>query len=245
VRDSFWVFCLRARPSGTGCDLGRVVDENGAASPERAWNCGRRGRRSRGGLFGPGRQLPLELPAAGEYAIRAERLALSLPGHGQRFDAASTQLTITLNHQQEFRNGSMSRTRLGHRFAAALRSQGTLNAEIQAIPYPRAGLPHALPMMDGVVQDNAGRAHFNGGDHQPDQLQLDGFNVSDPVTGRLEARVNIETIQSWRWRTAASRADNGRGSAGVLDLTTRWATTAGAFGVTNFFPGSHPMAASM
>jgi len=35
-------------------------------------------------------------------------------------------------------------------------------------------------MMDGVVQDNAGRAHFNGGDTSQTNYTLDGFNVSDP-----------------------------------------------------------------
>ena len=42
----------------------------------------------------------------------------------------------------------------------------------------------------------AGRAHFNGGQTHQTSYTLDGFNISDPVTGRLETRVNIETIQS-------------------------------------------------
>ena len=46
------------------------------------------------------------------------------------------------------------------------------------------------------MQDNAGRVHFNGGDTNQANYTLDGFNISDPVTGRLETRVNIDTIQS-------------------------------------------------
>jgi len=100
-------------------------------------------------------------------------------------------------------------------------------------------------MMDGVVQDNAGRAHFNGGDTNQTNYTLDGFNVSDPVTGRLEARVNIETIQSMEVENSRFSADNGRGSAGVLDLTTKMGDDRWRFGVTNSSRGSHPMAASM
>jgi len=35
-------------------------------------------------------------------------------------------------------------------------------------------------MMDGVVQDNAGRAHFNGGDTSQTNYTLDGFTFPIP-----------------------------------------------------------------
>ena len=64
------------------------------------------------------------------------------------------------------------------------------------------------------MQDNSGRAHFNGGQTHQTNYTLDGFNISDPVTGRLETRVNIETIQSMEVESSRFSAENGRGSAG-------------------------------
>jgi len=182
----------------------------------------------------------LNLPAAGEYAIRAERLGFYLyQGRGQRFDADSTQLTVVLNHEQEF----SERIDVTYSPPAIDLQQPSdhkelSNAEIQAVPYPAPqDYRNALPMMDGVVQDNAGRAHFNGGDTNQTNYTLDGFNISDPVTGTLEARVNIETIQSMDVENSRFSSDNGRGSAGVLDLTTKMGDDRWRFGATNFIPG--------
>src|ERR1035437_8397851 len=66
---------------------------------------------------------------------------------------------------------------------------------------------------------------------------LGGFNISDPVTGRLEARLNIDTIQSMDLENSRYAADNGRGSTGVLDLKTKMGDDRWRFGGTNFIPG--------
>ena len=96
------------------------------------------------------------------------------------------------------------------------------NTEIQAIPYPAPqDYRNALPLLDGVVQDNSGRAHINGGDTSQTNYALDGFNISDPVSGRLETRVQIESLQSIGVSTSRFSADNGRGSAGILDLQSK------------------------
>ena len=106
------------------------------------------------------------------------------------------------------------------------------------MPYPAPqDYRNALPLLNGVVQDNAGRVHFNGGDTNQANYTLDGFNISDPVTGRLETRVNIETIQSMDLENSRYAADNGRGSTGVLDLKTKMGDDRWRFGGTNFIPG--------
>src|SRR5947209_16262685 len=91
--------------------------------------------------------------------------------------------------------------------------------------------------MDGVVQDNSGRAHFNGAQTSQTNYTLDGFNIADPVTGRLETRLNIDTIQSMDLESSRYSADNGRGSAGSLDLKTKMGDDRFRFGGTNFIPG--------
>ena len=180
------------------------------------------------------------LPAAGDYTVRAERLGFFVfTNTRQAFEAGAQQLTIRLNHLQEFAD------KIDVTYSPpAIDPQQTserkelANTEIQAVPYPAPqDYRNALPMLNGVVQDNAGRAHFNGGDTNQANYTLDGFNISDPVTGRLETRINIDTIQSMDLENSRYAADNGRGSTGVLDLKTKMGDDRFRFGGTNFIPG--------
>ena len=169
---------------------GRVVDENGAAvdGARVEW------RAADGGIVtassDPAGNFRASLPAAGEYTVRAERLGFFVfTGSRQAFEAGPQQLTIRLNHLQEFAD------KIDVTYSPpAIDPQQTserkelANTEIQGVPYPAPqDYRNALPLLNGVVQDNAGRVHFNGGDTNQANYTLDGFNISDPVTGRLES----------------------------------------------------------
>jgi Carboxypeptidase regulatory-like domain len=182
----------------------------------------------------------LTLSASGKYDLRVERQGFYLyQGKGQQFDESVGQLTITLNHVQEFSD------RIDVQASpAAIDPQQPSdhkeldNTEIENVPYPASrDYRNALPMMDGVVQDNSGLAHFNGGNTYQTNYTLDGFNISNPVTGNLDTRVNIDSIQSMDLTSSRYSAENGSGSAGVLDLTTKMGDDRFRFGATNFFPG--------
>jgi hypothetical protein len=219
---------------------GRVLDETGAAvggatvelkpasgGPELATSSNLAGNFS------------VSLPAAGEYEIRAERQGFYQFHAGQRFDDATALLTISLNHQREL----SERIEVTYSPPAIDPQQASDhkeldNTEIQAVPYAAPQDYRAsLPLMNGVVQDNAGHMHFNGADTRQTSFNLDGFNVSDPVTGGLDARVNIDAVQSMELETGQFAADSGRGSAGVLDLKTKMGDDRFRFGGTNFLPG--------
>ena len=218
---------------------GRVVDENGTGV------AGARVEfRADAGVVvassDPAGNFRTNLPSAGTYSLRAERSGYFLyTNKAQNFENGASQLTIRLNHQQEFAD------RIDVTYSApAIDPQQTserkelTNTEIQAVPYPAPqDYRNALPLLNGVVQDNAGRVHFNGGDTNQTNYTLDGFNISDPVTGRLEARVNIDTIQSMDLENSRYAADNGRGSTGVLDLKTKMGDDRFRFAGTNFIPG--------
>ena len=180
------------------------------------------------------------LPEAGAYDVRAERAGFFVySGKAQPFETGGHSLTIRLNHLQEFSDKidvTYSPPAIDPQQTSE-RKEST-NTEIQGVPYPAPqDYRNALPLLNGVVQDNAGRVHFNGGDTNQANYTLDGFNISDPVTGRLETRVNIETIQSMDLENSRYAADNGRGSAGVLDLKTKMGDDRWRFGGTNFIPG--------
>ena len=231
-----WCAALHAQVAITG----RVVDENGAAVDGARVEL----RQAEGGVIiassDQAGNFKASLPAAGDYTVRAERLGFFVfTNTRQAFEAGAQQLTIRLNHLQEFAD------KIDVTYSPpAIDPQQTserkelANTEIQAVPYPAPqDYRNALPMLNGVVQDNAGRAHFNGGDTNQANYTLDGFNISDPVTGRLETRINIDTIQSMDLENSRYAADNGRGSTGVLDLKTKMGDDRFRFGGTNFIPG--------
>jgi hypothetical protein len=220
---------------------GRVIDETGAAVSgarvELRLAEGGTAVTSSSDLAG---NYKLTLPGPGDYLVRVERLGYYLfAGKPQRFEAPASELTVTLNHLQEFSD------RIDVTYSPPAidpkepeERKELHSEEIQSVPYPAPqDYRNALPMMDGVVQDNAGRVHFNGGRTNQTNYALDGFNISDPVTGRLETRVNIETIQSMDVATSRLSAENGRGSTGVLDIKTKMGDDRWRFGGTNFIPG--------
>ena len=217
---------------------GRVIDENGAAIQGARVEL--RTEDSRLAVVASSDaagNFRLVLPAAGEYAIRAERLGFYLyQNRSQTIQPGSTELNITLNHLQEFSERidvTYSPPAIDPQQPADRKELD--NTEIQNVPYPAPqDYRNALPLIDGVVQDNLGRAHFNGGQTHQTSYTLDGFNISDPVTGRLETRVNIETIQSMEVQSSRFSAENGRGSAGTLDLKTKMGDDRWRFGGHQF-----------
>lgn len=218
---------------------GRVVDETGApvsgARVEARTDSGPAARAS-SDLAG---NFALELPSAGPYSLRAERLGFyALETQPQALEAGRP-LLLTLNHLQEFHEQVEVRASSAVMDAQQPADRKELTgAEIQAVPYPGPqDYRNALPLMNGVVQDNSGLAHVNGGEAYQTSYTLNGFNMADPVTGRLEARVNVEAIQTMALETSRYSADNGRGSSGALDLRTRMGDDHWRFGGANFIPG--------
>ena len=219
---------------------GRVVDETGAGVAGARIEIHEPGAAAVAASSDPAGNYSLTLPHEGEYDIRAERLGFFVyRGAAQRFAAGPNQLTIVLNHLQEYSERvdvTYSPPAIDPQQASDRKELD--NAEIQAVPFPAPqDYRNGLQLMNGVVLDNAGRPHVNGADVQQTGYTLDGFNIADPVTGRLEARLNIDTIQTIELQTSRFSADNGRGAAGVLNLQTKMGDDRWRFAGTNFIPG--------
>jgi len=139
VRDSFWVFCLRAPafrhkfPSRAAWWMKRGGHRRSARG-----TAGGRGRRSRGGLFRPGRQLPLNLPAAGNTPFAPSGWA----SISTRDTGSGLTPLHSAHHHPEPPAGVFGTGRC-HVLASGIDLQQPsdhrelANAEIQAIPYPR------------------------------------------------------------------------------------------------------------
>jgi hypothetical protein len=219
---------------------GRAVDENGAAVEGARIELRNSAGIAAAASSNAAGDFRLTLAAPGEYEIRAERQGFYLV-HGKTgsFEDSGATLTITLNHQQEFSERVDVTASPPHiEPQQPVARQEVDNAEILAIPYPAAGdYRNALPLMNGVLQDNTARLHFNGGASNQTSYTLDGFNLANPVSGQLDARMNIDSIQSMGVESSRFTAENGRGSAGVLDVKSKMGDDRWRFGATNFFPG--------
>lgn len=182
----------------------------------------------------------LTLPTPGDYEILCDRQGFYVfHQRAQLFGASAHQLIITLNHQQDYAESIdvVASPPVVDPQQPSDRKELN-NTEIQTIPYPAPqDYRSALPLFDGVVQDNTGRSHFNGAASNQTSYTLDGFNISDPVTGQLDARINIDSIQSMSVENSRFSAENGRGSSGVLDLRSKMGDDRFRFAGTNFIPG--------
>jgi len=206
---------------------GRVIDETGAGIAGARLTA----RPPDGGVSAAASSdlagnFKLSVAAAGEYDLRVEREGFYVfTSHGQRFDEAQSQFVVTLNHQQEFpEKVEVKDSPAGIDPQQPAARQELDNTEIQAVPYAAPqDYRNALQLLNGVVADNSGRFHFNGAAASQTNYTLDGFNISNPVTGALDTRINIDTVQSVEVLDSRYSADNGRGSGGVLNLTTKGA----------------------
>jgi Carboxypeptidase regulatory-like domain len=226
--------CLQAQVTVAG----RVVDETGDGIEGARVEFRPEGGTPVAVFSDPAGNFRATLPAEGEYAIRGERQGYYIYQGKQPFGSEASQLTLTLNHVQEFSEKvdvTSSAPPIDPQQPADHKE--LVNAEIQAIPMPASqDYRNALALMNGVILDNAGVPHFNGGAPNQTNYTLDGFNMSDPVTGQLVTRLNVDTIQSTDLESTRFSAENGRGAAGVLDVKTKMGDDRWRFGGTNFIP---------
>jgi hypothetical protein len=220
---------------------GRVLDENGSAVAGAYLEFRTAARAQPLPITSDSQgRFQLKLPAPGEYSIHAERLGFFVLEQIPVIVREGTnEITVTLNHLRDFVE-SIDVVYSPPAIDPTQTSEQTqLNAvEILEVPYPASqDLRNALPLFSGVVQDTRGQLHFNGGATEQTNFTLDGFNISDPVTGLFDARLSIDAVRTLDLESSRFSAEKGRGSAAALDVTTGMGDDRWRFAATNFVPG--------
>lgn len=220
---------------------GKVVDENGLAVA---------GARIEVRPAGAAGSLLAVSDSAGAFSVRLDRAAecavhAERPGffvfNAQKLELAenSQQLTIVLNHLQEFTDSIdvvYSPPDIDPQQPSERKQLNQM--EILDVPYPAAqDVRKALPLLPGVVEDNAGKLHFNGAASNQTSFELNGFNIADPATGQFESRVNIDSVRALEFESGRFGVDKGRGAGGALDIQTAMGDDRWRISGTNFIPG--------
>ncbi len=178
-----------------------------------------------------------ELPAAGAYALIVQREGFFLVNdRSVPFDAA-TPIEIRMTHLKELAesvNVAYSPPVVDAEQTAEVKrldGQSILN-----LPYVASqDYRRALPLMPGAIQDNSGAVHFNGGGVNETGYRLDGFDIANPSTGGLTARLSIDTVQAIEWASDRMPAED-KGSAGTINIRTEMGDDRWRFGATNPVP---------
>lgn len=176
--------------------------------------------------------------SAGLYQLRVEKEGFYAMLLKEVNIGETETVGITLNHEQEVRETidvTASPPAIDPTKTAASEN---LNArEIVNIPYPATrDFRNILTYIPGVSRDSSGQIHVNGSASYQTLSQLDGFNISHPVTGLLDVRLSPDALRSIEVQGSRYSAEYGKGSGGVLNLTTAMGDDRYRYTFTDFIP---------
>jgi hypothetical protein len=223
---------------------GSVVDENGAPVRNARITAASAGSpenqpAGRAAISDPAGVFVLEVPAQGNYRIQAEREGFFVFTNPSLTLDENMRLEIHMSHLKE-----LAESVDVHFSPPVIDPSQTSdtkrldNEQILNVPYPASqDYRNAFALMPGALLDSTGQIHFNGGNTNETNYLLNGFEVSDPASGGLNARLNVDTVQMIEWDGSRFSPDKGKGSGGTVDIKTEMGDNHWRFEGTNFFPG--------
>ncbi len=180
------------------------------------------------------------VPEAGSYLVTVSKTGyFPLTDRPADLQEGSNELVLTLNH---VRNTSASVDVSSAPSPIDIEqtdSQRILSGpQIFEAPYPNThDLRTSVTLIPGVVQDSAGGLHFDGGAENQVQYMLNGFNLSDPLTGTFNTHLPIDGLQSVDFVNSRYSPEYGKGSSGALSIRTESGDDTWRYSGTNFIPG--------
>lgn len=182
----------------------------------------------------------LRLPKAGLYHVDIEREGyFRLEKQAVELGAGTVEAVFVLNQMREvFESLEVRATGAAVDMDSTTARRTVHGTDILAVPYPTTNnLKNALRIIPGVVQDSRGGIHLNGGSEEQVLYTLNGFTANDPLSGRFESRVSVESVQEVETSSGRMPAEFGKGSAGMLAVRTASGEDRLRYNATNFFPG--------
>ncbi len=185
-------------------------------------------------------EFSITVPGPGRYLANVERDGFfPLKDFPVDVLADTKEIHLSLNHvREEFTRVKVSASTSAVDIDQTSAERKLTGIEIVDMPYtPTRDLRAALPLIPGVIEDPSGSLHFDGGAEQQTLYLLDGFDIGDPLTGKLDAHVSVESVRTVDWVSGRYSAEFGKGSGGALALHTDMGDDPWRYSATNFLPG--------
>jgi hypothetical protein len=220
---------------------GRVVDENDGAVPLASI----RFQSAEGpdsqvqASTGPAGDFTVQLPASGTFRVTITHTGF-FPLKEAAFEtgAGSQAVRFILNHVTELTSAiKVEAEQDGVDLQQTESRQSLSNLDIINIPYQGRDVSRALKLMPGVTEDRNGGLHLSGSAVNQVLYTMDGFNVTDPLTGDFTARVNVDAVRSIDYASGRYSPEFGKGSAGTVTIATQMGTDVLRYNFTNVVPG--------
>jgi len=219
---------------------GRAVDENEAGIAGAEITVANQSGAQWHSTTDPTGGFTFAFPAEGRYLFAATQPGY-LPVRNLPVDVhpGMGEVYLILNHAKEILQSVDVRASAQAVDVEQTQSERVLTGiQIMDIPYPSThSLRQAMALMPGQVEDPAGGLHFDGGRENQTNYLLDGFNISDPLTGTLKTTVSVEAVSSLDYLSGRYSPEFGQGSAGTLQIKTQTGDDPFRYSVTNFIPG--------
>ena len=188
----------------------------------------------------PSGEFRITVPSPGQYLVSVDRAGyFALKDNSVDIEPLGPETILVLNAQREvFQSVTVGDMPTPVDPTATDHEQRLSGTEVNDIPYPAShSLRNSMKLIPGVIQDAQGGLHFHGGAEYQTQYTLDGFDITDPITGRYDTLLAVEGVRSLNLETARQPAQQGRGSAGSLAIETENGTDQFHYTATNFIPG--------
>ena len=176
--------------------------------------------------------------APGAYRLRVEREGYYVLTKEGIEVSGPVALDVTFHHQQEYvEKVNVVASPPAVDPAKTTASEKLTSREIIDLPFevPR-DIRYALPMLPGVLQDSTGQLHLDGSSTRQISDQLDGFDMTDPVTGLFEMRVSVDALRSVEVEASRYPVEDGKGAGGILSLRSGMGDDHWRFTATNLPP---------
>jgi hypothetical protein len=181
----------------------------------------------------------LTLPGPGDFLVSVEREGYyALKDRALHIEGAQ-ELTLVINSVREvFQSENVNAETSPVDVGQAQSEERLTGTEVNAVPYANShSLLNSMKLIPGVVQEPTGAIHVNGSSENQVLYLLNGFNITNPISGQFQTLLAVEGVRSVGLSSGRSSPEFGKGSAGVLGINTENGTDALHYTATDFLPG--------
>ncbi len=181
----------------------------------------------------------LALPSAGDFLVSVEREGYYALRDRPVHVEDGQELALTMNTVREvFQSTDVNAETSPVDVGQTENGEHLSGTEVNDIPYANShSLRNAMTLMPGVLEDATGAFHVEGSSENQILFLLNGFNITDPISGDFRTALAVEGIRGVDLTTARISPQYGEGSAGVLAIHTENGTDAFHYTATDFIPG--------